>query len=84
MAIDVYLQIDGIKGESTDSKHKDEIDMSSFSWGATQVGAHSAGGGGGAEGGRAAASPGAEGGGLGRGGGEGGGGGGKASTARCG
>jgi len=25
MAIDAYLQIDGIKGESTDDKHKDSI-----------------------------------------------------------
>ncbi|MBX9902297.1 MAG: type VI secretion system tube protein Hcp [Burkholderiaceae bacterium] len=32
MAIDVYLQIDGIKGESTDSAHKDWIECKSVSW----------------------------------------------------
>jgi type VI secretion system secreted protein Hcp len=31
MATDIYLQIDGIKGESTDSKHKDWIDVLSYS-----------------------------------------------------
>jgi type VI secretion system secreted protein Hcp len=42
------LKIDGIKGESTDSKHKDEIEIESFSWGATQPGTFASGGGGGA------------------------------------
>ncbi|QYF92744.1 type VI secretion system tube protein Hcp [Massilia sp. PAMC28688] len=32
MAIDVYLQIDGIKGESTDSVHKDWIECKSVAW----------------------------------------------------
>ena len=32
MAIDVYLQIDGIKGESTDDKHKDWIECKSVNW----------------------------------------------------
>lgn len=32
MAIDVYLQIDGIKGESTDGDHKDWIECKSVSW----------------------------------------------------
>ena len=32
-ALDWFLKIDGIKGESTDSKHKDEIAIESFSWG---------------------------------------------------
>jgi type VI secretion system secreted protein Hcp len=36
MAIDVYLQIDGIKGESTDDKHKDWIECKSVSWSVTQ------------------------------------------------
>ena len=36
MAIDVYLQIDGIKGESMDDKHKDWIECKSVSWGVTQ------------------------------------------------
>jgi type VI secretion system secreted protein Hcp len=30
---DFLLNIDGIKGESTDSKHKDWIELRSFSWG---------------------------------------------------
>ena len=32
MAIDVYLQIDGIKGESNDSKHAGWIECSSVNW----------------------------------------------------
>ena len=36
MAIDVYLQIDGIKGESMDDKHKDWIECSSVVWGVKQ------------------------------------------------
>jgi type VI secretion system secreted protein Hcp len=32
MAIDVYLQLDGIKGESTDSKHQGWIECESVSW----------------------------------------------------
>jgi type VI secretion system secreted protein Hcp len=32
MAIDVYLQIDGIKGESTDTAHKDWIECRSVQW----------------------------------------------------
>ncbi len=35
MAIDYHLKIDGIQGESQHSKHKDEIDILSWSWGAT-------------------------------------------------
>ncbi len=46
-AFDAFLKIDGIKGESKDSKHPDEIQLESFSWGAMQGGTHSAGGGGG-------------------------------------
>ncbi|HEX2043469.1 MAG TPA: type VI secretion system tube protein Hcp [Acidimicrobiales bacterium] len=49
MAVDMFLKITDIKGESTDAKHKDEIDIESFSWGATQQGTTGgAGGGGGA------------------------------------
>lgn len=33
MAIDVYLQIDGIKGESKDDKHKDWIECETVHWG---------------------------------------------------
>jgi type VI secretion system secreted protein Hcp len=36
MAIDVYLQIDGIKGESSDDKHKDWIECASVNWGIHQ------------------------------------------------
>jgi type VI secretion system secreted protein Hcp len=47
MAVDMYLKIDGIKGESADAKHKDEIDLLSWSWGASQAGTmHDSGGGG--------------------------------------
>ena len=47
-AVDYFLKFDGIKGESTDSKHKDEIDVESWSWGETQTGTQGPGGGGGA------------------------------------
>src|SRR5215204_4225548 len=47
-AVDYFLKMDGIKGESSDSKHKDEIDLESWSWGETNSGTSSAGGGGGA------------------------------------
>ena len=36
-AVDYFLKIDGIEGESTDSKHKGEIEILSFSWGETQT-----------------------------------------------
>jgi type VI secretion system secreted protein Hcp len=32
MAFDAFLKIDGIEGESSDSKHKGEIEVLSFSW----------------------------------------------------
>ena len=34
-AVDYFLKFAGIKGESTDAKHKDEIDVESWSWGET-------------------------------------------------
>lgn len=37
MAVDFYLKLDGITGEATDSNHKDEIQLLSFSWGGTQI-----------------------------------------------
>ena len=45
-----FLKIDGIVGDSVDANHKDEIDVSSWSWGASHAGggAGPAGGGGGA------------------------------------
>ena len=36
MAIDVYLQIDGIKGESADSTHLGWIEVGQAQWGVTQ------------------------------------------------
>jgi type VI secretion system secreted protein Hcp len=36
MAIDVYLSIDGIKGESSDNTHSDWIECSSVHWGIMQ------------------------------------------------
>ena len=48
MAVDYFLKIAGIEGESPDSKHKNEIQLESWSWGETQQGGHAAGGGGGA------------------------------------
>jgi type VI secretion system secreted protein Hcp len=47
-AVDYFLKIDGVDGESTDDKHKGEIDVLSFSWGVTQTGTFQHGGGGGA------------------------------------
>ena len=37
MAVDYFLQIAGIEGESTDAKHKDWIDVDSWSWGEAQT-----------------------------------------------
>lgn len=48
MATDFLLEIDGIKGESQDSKHKDAIEVDSFSWGLSNAGSHASGQGGGA------------------------------------
>ncbi len=45
MASDIFAKIDGIKGESRDSKHKDEVEVLSWSWGVTQSGPTGAGGG---------------------------------------
>ena len=47
-AVDYFLKIDGIAGESKDSKHKGEIELESFSWGETQARPGGGGGGGGA------------------------------------
>jgi type VI secretion system secreted protein Hcp len=38
-ASDYLLELDGIKGESSDSKHAGAIEIESFSWGATNAGA---------------------------------------------
>jgi type VI secretion system secreted protein Hcp len=47
MATDFFLKIDGIDGESTDDKHKGELEIESWSWGATNMGTMGRGGGGG-------------------------------------
>jgi type VI secretion system secreted protein Hcp len=47
MPTDIFLKIEGIKGESKDKKHPDEIEISSFSWGMNQTGSFGTGGGGG-------------------------------------
>lgn len=46
MAVDIFLKIDGIDGESSDAKHKGEIEIESFSWGASAPGTAGPGGGG--------------------------------------
>ncbi|WP_298820738.1 type VI secretion system tube protein Hcp [uncultured Roseibium sp.] len=45
MAVDFFLKLDGINGESQDKSHKDEIDVLSWSWGASQSGTTHMGGG---------------------------------------
>jgi type VI secretion system secreted protein Hcp len=46
MASDIFAKIGDIKGESLDSKHKDEIEVLSFSWGVTNPANIKSGGGG--------------------------------------
>lgn len=48
MATDFILEIDGIKGESSDKAFKGHIDIESFTWGLSNSGNMAAGGGGGA------------------------------------
>jgi len=50
MAPHIFAKIGDIKGESIDAKHKDEIEVLSFSWGVTNSGAIAPGGGGGGAG----------------------------------
>ena len=45
MAVDMFLKISDIKGESRDGKHKDEIDVLAWSWGMSQSGTAHLGGG---------------------------------------
>jgi type VI secretion system secreted protein Hcp len=47
-AVDYFLKLDTIQGESPDSKHKNEIEILSWSWGEVNKGTHAGGGGGGA------------------------------------
>ena len=37
MAVDMFLKIDGIPGESRDIRHRDEIDALAFSWGVARA-----------------------------------------------
>ncbi|MGC2635859.1 MAG: type VI secretion system tube protein Hcp [Acidobacteriaceae bacterium] len=48
MAVDYFLKLDGIQGESQDEKHKNEIQIMSWSWGASNVSSVSGTGGSGA------------------------------------
>jgi len=48
MAVDMFIKIGTIKGESQDSKHKGEIDVLAWSWGASNAGSAHQGGGQGA------------------------------------
>jgi len=47
MASDIFAKLGDIKGESLDAKHKDEIEVLSYSWGVSNAGsmAHGSGGG---------------------------------------
>jgi type VI secretion system secreted protein Hcp len=47
MAADIFAKIGDIKGESLDDKHKDQIEVLSYSWGVSNAGsmAHGSGGG---------------------------------------
>lgn len=47
MAVDLYLKLGDIKGEATDEKHKDEIDVLAWSWGVSNPTSMASGGGGG-------------------------------------
>jgi len=48
MAVDMFLKLGDIKGESQDDKHKDEIDFTGWTWAMAQSGTTHLGSGGGA------------------------------------
>lgn len=48
MAVDMFIKIEGIPGESKDKDHEGEIDVLQWNWGASQSGTMHLGGGGGA------------------------------------
>jgi type VI secretion system secreted protein Hcp len=50
MAVDYFLKVDGIAGESTDAKHKNEIDVVGFNFGVSNASGPGPGGGGGGAG----------------------------------
>lgn len=47
MAVDMFIKINGVDGESKDHAHTDEIDVLAWSWGMSQSGSFHVGGGGG-------------------------------------
>jgi type VI secretion system secreted protein Hcp len=47
MAVDMFIKIGDIEGESTDGKHEKEVDVLSWNWGMSQSGTTHMGGGGG-------------------------------------
>ena len=48
MAVDAFLKLDGVKGESVSKGHQGEIDVLSWAWGLSQSGTTHSGTGGGA------------------------------------
>src|SRR6478609_3599224 len=48
MAVDMFIKIGDVKGESKDKTHKEEIDVLAWSWGMSNSGTAHAGGGAGA------------------------------------
>jgi type VI secretion system secreted protein Hcp len=48
MAVDMFLKIEGVEGESKDAKHGKEIDVLAWSWGVSNAGTFHSGTGGGA------------------------------------
>ena len=48
MAMDMFIKIDDVKGESKDAKHKESIDVLAWSWGMSNSGSAHVGGGAGA------------------------------------
>lgn len=48
MAVDYFLKIEGVPGESPKKEHKDEIELQAWSWGEMNSGSAAASGGGGA------------------------------------
>ena len=48
MAVDMFLKLGDIKGESRDQAHRDEIDITEWAWGLSQTGSMHSGTGGGA------------------------------------
>jgi type VI secretion system secreted protein Hcp len=48
MAMDMFLKVDGVSGESKDAKHKEAVDVLAWSWGLSNSGSAHTGGGAGA------------------------------------